>query len=298
MDASPQPAGLTYRPATTGDWPSIAGWIAETWPEGDYIDETLWRQWVASVDGVMAAEREGEIAAIFRLCKLGEAEWWLEGVRVRPDLRGQGIGRELLRFTVERFREQANGMLRFFTSSENEVMAKLAKEVGFLHRMSYTEVEAEPADVDYRNFKLLVPNNVDFAWGHLRNWAMYRANHFAERSWVAYFLTHSRLGEYLNDPRHVHVAGWANEGQFAGIAIIFLDRDSNALEVGYLAAQDDTTFRAMLEALRGLAAFRGHEKVEWKMPLGVGLERTLGTTAYQRAWGDENLWLFELPLKS
>lgn len=298
MDGSPQPTGLTYRPATAGDWPSIAGWIAQTWPDGDYIDEALWRRWAASPDGVTAAEREGEIAAIFRLCKLGEAEWWLEGVRVRPDLRGQGIGRELLRFTVERFREQANGMLRFFTSSENEVMTKLAKEIGFLHRMSYTQVEAKPADVDYRNFKLLVPNNVDFAWGHLRNWAMYRANHFAERSWVAYFLTHSRLSEYLNDPRRVHVAGWANEGQFAGIAILFPDRDSSALEVGYLAAQDDTTFRAMLEALRGLAAFRGHEKVEWKMPLGVGLERTLSTTTCERAWGEENLWLFELPLKS
>ncbi len=297
MSESPTPP-LSFRRAAAADWPVISPWIAETWEDGDYIDEALWQEWIASPDGVTVAEADGSIAAIFRLCKLAEAEWWLEGVRVRPDLRGQGIGRVIMQQTVERFRREAHGMLRFFTSSQNEIMAKLAREAGFVHRMSYTQVEALPGAADYRNFKLLVPANLDFVWGHLRHWAMYRASHFVEQSWIAYFLTHARLGEYLNDPQRAHVVGWRQEGGLGGLAIIFLVPGSAALEVGYIAAPDDTTFVAMLEALRGLAAYRGQQKVEWKMPIGVGMERPLAATAYSRVWGDENLWLFELPLRS
>jgi hypothetical protein len=48
----------------------------------------------------------------------------------------------------------------------------------------------------------------------------------------------------------------------------------------------------MLNGLRGLALKRGHDRVSWKMPLGVGLEKASADCGLESQWESE-LWLFE-----
>lgn len=129
---------------------------------------------------------------------------------------------------------------------------------------------------------------------------MYRSNHFVERDWTAYFLTNDRLLEYLNDPA-IDVLGWRQFDQLSGIAIVVPyipdQTEGNPMYVGYIDAPDDTTLQGMLEALRGIAMRKGHDRVLWRMPLSVGLERPIERTQYVREW-EGALWLFELPIRS
>jgi hypothetical protein len=232
-----------------------------------------------------------------RLAKLGPAEWWLEGLRTHPEHRGQGIGQALLTRIIEISQQDAMGLLRFLISSTNDTMPGLAKSLGFMHSMSYAPMQIAAQPTDYRNFKLLGPANIEMAYSYLRRSPMYRINHFVEYQCTAYFLTQERLGEYLADST-IQVLGWRRFDQLYGLAILMpgTSQEGKALEVAYLDAPDDTTLRVMLDALQGLAAKRNRQRVTWKVPQGVGLDRLILTTDLERSWEGE-LWLYELPLR-
>jgi GNAT superfamily N-acetyltransferase len=296
---------LSYRPARPRDWLTVSPWLERTWGDwGDYIDGGIWQDWLADDTGQFTmAEQDGQPVAFYRLARLDEAEWWLEGVRVDPARQRQGIGRALMAYVVETFRAEARGILRFTTSSDNPGMVALGNGAGFRHRMSYTEVTAPAQPADFRNLKRLQPPNFNLAWNYLRVSPMYRVNPFAEDGFVCYYLTRDRLEKSLIDPS-MQVIGWRQLETLRGLAILYSGEESprehegNPLRLGFLAAPDDTTVTAMLNALCGLAAQRGHDRLLWKMPLGVGLERPIAGTDLVRTWGEgEELWLFELPLR-
>jgi GNAT superfamily N-acetyltransferase len=298
-DASPD---VTFRSATRDDWPQISPWIAQTWEWGDYINAYVWMGWSAPKPDthLIVAELQGQIVGFARLVKLGEAEWWLEGVRVAPDQRGQGVGKALIAHMISLFKQVGAGILRFYTGSKNDAMRSVARDLAFVHRLSYTEMRASAGDTDFRSFKLLLPQNHAMVWQHLRNSPMYRTNHFVDHDWIAYFLTSDRLAGYLSDET-IEVLGWREMNRLQGLAI-FMPPDpspdeGNPLSLGYIDAADDTTLQNMLEAVRGLAQQRGHDRVVWKMPMSVGLERSVERTSYTRAW-EGSLLLFELPLRA
>jgi GNAT superfamily N-acetyltransferase len=297
---SDQGQPITFRPGSANDWPSISPWIGNTWSWGDYITAFVWLDWVSSTQPghLIVAEFEGEIVALCRLLMLGEAEWWLEGVRVAPGHQGRGIGRALIDTMIQRFRRDGVGLLRFVTASSNEAMIAVAHSAGFKHLIAYTEYVAAAASYDYRGFKVLTPANLDLIWAYLRVSPMYRASHFVEIDWTAYYLTRDRLKAYLRSDT-TEVLGWRQGGDLAGLSIVFTESGGKAgkdtLRVGYVDAPEDTTLLAILAALQGLAAKRGYARVSWHMPLSVGLERPIANSAYISHW-DDSLWLFELPV--
>ncbi|MBN1430349.1 MAG: GNAT family N-acetyltransferase [Anaerolineae bacterium] len=298
MSDNPTPPTPTFRPGTLDDWPAITTMLANTWDDGEYIDETLWRAWTADVSSQLTmVTLDDQVVGFARLSRLGPAEWWLEVMRIDPQQYSHEIGRALLAQVVEISQRDAIGLLRFFTNSTNEIMPQLAKEAGFLHTMSYSPMQIATQAIDYRNFKLLQPSNLELLYTHLRRSPMYRANHFAEHRNIAYYLTQERLGEYLSDP-DIQVLGWRQFDQLHGIVILMPDtaQEGSNMDVAYLEAPDDTSLRAMLDALRGLAAKRNYQQVAWKVPLGVGLDRLILTTELEKRAEDE-LWLYELPLR-
>lgn len=297
-------SNLIFRSGSMADWPTVAEIVAETWEFGDYIDEALWQEWVADSEGhVVVVTLDSQVVGFSRLGLLSPAEWWMEGGRVAPALRGRGIGQAMTDYLLAFFRKHCHGLLRAATYNKNEAAIKLIKGAGFRHVISYSKVEAGACLADIGNFRRLKPANQSMAFQYLRNSPMYRANHFVEREWVLYYLTEDRLGKYLADPQ-VQVLGWRTQNVLRGVEIIFTGpprrarTDTSMLNIGFLDAPDDTTVLAMLEATRGLAAKYEYEKIAWKMPTGVGLERSFLGVDIERVWEDDGaLWLFELPIQ-
>lgn len=296
---------ILYRPGRAEDWPEIAPIVAQTWGGEDYITEALWQRWAADrVGRVVVAEAGGEIAGLAKITHFGPAEWWLEGLRVTPEMRKQGIARGLTAHLIEWFEKYGDGMLRLSLYSKNDASKKLAYAFDMRHTASYSKMIAPARPGNYRGFKLLQPQNIAMIDRYLRRSPMYRVNRFVELNWKLYYLTSDRLASYLQSDR-VEVLGWRQFGELHGLAILFqgpLDErvsyDDNSLQIGALYAPDDTTLYAMLRALRGLAAFRGHERAAWKMPVGVGLERVTQSAGFEPEWEDDaSLWLFERPLR-
>lgn len=305
MPDDPQPAvPATYRLAREEDWADVAPIVAQTWEGEDYISEALWRSWTSSPEGALiVAEVEGKLAGFARIAQHGPAEWWLEGLRVAPDIQRRGIARGLTQALFDWFAEHGDGVVRLSLYSENEPSQRIARAFGMRHIGSFASMVAPARPGDYRSFRLLRPRHLDIAYRFLRHSPVYRASRYVEVEWKLYNLTRDRLAEYLADDA-VEVLGWRQAEALRGLAVLFKDEgeyavryDEDALRVGALYAADDTTLRAILRALRGLAAYRGAGSVVWKMPAGVGLERVVEEAGFQPEWEDgASLWLFERPL--
>ena len=302
---APQTSSAHLRAARADDWPDVEPIVATTWEGDDYINRALWDRWAADRDGLLVvAEADGRVAGFAKITRFGPAEWWLEGLRVAGSMRGRGIARALTAYLVDWFEKYGDGMLRLATFSENEASKKLALASGMRHTASYRPISASARPRDYRKFKVLQAHNIDMVHQYLQRSPMYRANRFVENDWKLLYLTHDRLAEYLQ-AADVDVLAWREEGALHGLAVLFSgppderrSYDQGALKVGALYAPDDTTLRAMLRALRGVAALRQRERVVWKMPVGVGLERAIQDTEYQSDWEEgEALLLFERPLR-
>jgi ribosomal protein S18 acetylase RimI-like enzyme len=293
---------LILRPASHEDWPQVAPIVEQTWEDGDYIDENLWQQWTADPTGALiAALLGGDVVGFCKLTNFGPAEWWLEGIRVDPRLRNQGIGRQLTEHMVALFQRRGDGILRLATYSENAVARHLATQAGFRHTNSYRKVTGVGWPGDVSPMRHLRPSNLDMILNYLRRSPMRATNRFIEHYWKLYFLSRERLAEYLATD-DAEVIGWRDMDRLHGLIIHMLkppqgrEEEAGRMNIGFLDAPDDTTLAAMLRSLRALAAQRGYERVAWKMPVGAGLERTIDGTSYKSEWEGE-LMLFELPLR-
>lgn len=294
---------LVLRPANAGDWQQVAPIITQTWEDGDYIDEDLWHRWIEEPEGALiVATRQGDVAGCCKLTHFGPAEWWLEGIRVDIGLRDQGIGRQLTEYMVALFRKDGDGILRLATYSENAAARRLAADAGFRHISSYRQIVGVGWPGDISHMRRLRSQDLELILNYLRRSPMRATNRFVEHHWKLYFLTRERLAEYLASDDTIEVIGWREMDRLHGLIIHMLappegqEWDEDWMNIGFLDASDDTTLSAMLRSLRALAARRGLERVAWKMPVGVGLERTIAGTSYKSEWEGE-LMLFELPLR-
>jgi len=298
-DSASSTPEASFRPGAAADWPSVAP-IVNAAPGGlGAIDQAMWNRWAADADARLIAMTDSDrLLGFARLSELGPAEWWLDGPRFHPDHTDDDLGRALFSHVLEVFSQIGIGLLRFAASSANEALTRIASDFGFRRIISYRPLEGAATPADYRSFKLLQAPNLEIAHQYLRRSPMNRVSHFAEKDGAFFYVTQERLHQYLSDPL-VQVLGWRQFDQLHGLTVIHLPADGGVakpMHVGYLDSADDTTFLAMLAAARGIAAKRGFSKIQWMMPLSIGLDRSVATTDLRPSW-DGELWLFERPLR-
>jgi GNAT superfamily N-acetyltransferase len=100
---------FTLRPAEPHDKAAIAALSAQIWEGEDYLAR-LFDNWVAQQRGRFILAFDGEeLAGCNKLTELGPGEWWMEGLRVAPAWRGQGIARLLHEIIVRLANEIIGG---------------------------------------------------------------------------------------------------------------------------------------------------------------------------------------------
>lgn len=134
---------VEIRLAVQGDRGAIERIAAQTWEGRDYLPRVL-EQWFQDEDGVFnVMTYQDKVVGLGKLTRLGEGEWWLEGLRVDPDFRGQGLGRIMHHYLVAQARQVADGVVRFATNGTNHAVVKLAGETGFQLVGEYVPYEAD-----------------------------------------------------------------------------------------------------------------------------------------------------------
>lgn len=129
---------LTFRRVTAADRPALEAIAAQTWDGNDYLMD-VFEAWIADPEGMFYAGclPDGRLAGAAKLTRFGSGEWWLEGIRVDPKLRGQGIGRAIHAYGValaealHRASGESTAEVRFCTDLNNTAVHRMAATFQF-----------------------------------------------------------------------------------------------------------------------------------------------------------------------
>jgi len=286
-------SSVQIRPARATDKPAVETLCAQVWEGEDYVPE-VWDQWLADPRGQLAvAELEGQVVGFAKHSHLAGDEWWLEGLRVDPAHRRQGIAGRLHTHLVEEARQVGRGALRFGTHSLNEPIHRIAARDGFRRIATYRLYKADPLPAaDAPPLRRFTGMDTAAAWALIGGSQRHRAARgLYEAAWKWKSLTRERLAHHLGADD-----GWGMDDgdELAALVLACWVRDEYILSVGYVDGSDEA-LTAILQGLRGLAAQLGHTEVRFKPVDEPVLVAAAEASGYERSW-DRDIWIFELPL--
>src|SRR5579864_1207376 len=97
---------LEVRRAREEDREAVLAFCQQTWEWGDYIDR-VWETWLNDEQGaLLVALKEGQPVGVANIRMLNAQEAWMEGMRVDPAYRQQGIASALFDAQIAEARQR------------------------------------------------------------------------------------------------------------------------------------------------------------------------------------------------
>lgn len=260
---------VNIRLATADDRDAVDYIASKTWEGRDYLPR-VFNDWLADSEGAFnVMTYRGQVVALSKLSKLGDDEWWLEGLRVHPDYQGRGLARIMHHYCVAQARQMGEGVVRFATSGRNEAILKLAAETGFRLVGEYVTYEAKATTADAFDGRQLTSDDFETLQEWLDNSAYFQDNdHSFEHRWKWQMGSDEYLQQLINEGR---VYGWfTDEGSnLQGVLItnpLRNDRKDEPVILPVAFGDADATYRAQIWlAAQALAAQLDAELVRFKM---------------------------------
>ena len=270
------------RPARPEDREAILSFCKRTWDWGDYIGD-VWNEWLTDSVGVLLVAVVGEeMAGVGKVTMVSKAEAWLEGLRVNPPFRGQGIAQALYHGAEKAARRRGARVARYATPGGNEAIHRLSERFGY-HRVACFIQYRATEEAGTLPERLLRPE-VDAAETLLADSSGLAASGgLYDGAWRCRELRGGRLREHL-------VRGEAYvvrmEGRPAAVALISGHDPEQGLNVGYLGG-DTLAVTVLARQLRTLAEKESLQRVHIIIPSLESLEDALRDAGYKRDWFDE-----------
>jgi GNAT superfamily N-acetyltransferase len=227
-------AALTIRPARAEDRGAAERICAKTWDWGDYIPE-VWDEWLADEQGHLAvAELEGQIVALGRIRLLAGGQAWLEGMRVDPDYRRQGIAWRFFRHKLDYARAHGARVARLGTSDQNQPVHSMMERAG-MERVGRYEMVSAPALLGSRSLVQVSPQYAEPVRTFLEeSRALAAARGLFSLDWAWETLSEARAIELAAAGQLV--GQWGSEGNLAALAVVQKEPDDERLWVGFADA--------------------------------------------------------------
>lgn len=278
---------VVCRPALMKDTADMLELTSHIWEGNDYLPQ-VWNEWLADPHGFLAvAEYHGRVVGIAMLECQGMNEWYLAGLRVHPDMEGQGIAGRLHDYILDFWQRQiARGVIRLVTHRAK--VKHLCERTGFKSVCEYTIFVApglpepvgtfSPAAQDQvERILALGSNSPVFEWlgsmyGHGWSWSAPQPKFITQaiekqHAWLWQDgLGALVIGEDTDDDGRVPYIAWLG------------------CPVEYLPA--------LLLDYRRLAAVLGYQKASWVASLHPDLQPYLAGAGFKQDW-DIALTLFE-----
>lgn len=142
---------IEIRSAQAGDQAAVLAFCTQTWEWGDYIDRT-WDDWLLNPAGkLLVAVMDQEPVGIVHMLMLDHTEAWLEGLRVHPDYRQQGIGRALSEAAMGAAMQRGATAVRLAIDATNTASSSLSESM-HMHRVGdFSLYTAAPFATDSRH---------------------------------------------------------------------------------------------------------------------------------------------------
>lgn len=122
----------SIRSATEADLAAIAAFTTDTFEWGDYIAD-VFDEWLAEENSrvVVATDSNDSAIAVGRGLMLSATELWLQGMRVHPDWRRQGVGSAVAQALAGWARDRGGLVARLGVENWNTAAQKQVEIIGF-----------------------------------------------------------------------------------------------------------------------------------------------------------------------
>ena len=281
---------IQFRLMRADDRHAVTTLCAQMWDGHDYIPQ-VFDDWLAHPRGQFTAVIDDDrdaLIGIGKLTSITERDWWIEGLRIDPAYRGQGMGRRLHAYHVDLWQQISppTSSLRLLTDHDNHIIQRFSEQAGFrlLGEVVPYRAEAIHAPHSFRK-----SDTVDFS--------------LVERS--HYYQTHQHLYQTQTLWRWAELTPQAlsqrevwlwREGR--GVIIVEVATADNPLNVpcvfvDFVGAAESELVDYLKEA-RGLAASLNHSEIGLGLLLSDSiLIEALIAAGYSPAWTEESLFLYE-----
>lgn len=253
---------VRIRQATHADLAQVQEFTRDTFTWGDYLPK-VWTRWVDSTHGdLLVAESNEQLVGTVRVCYLGNAEAWLEGVRVRHEFRSRGVAGCLVQAAHERAIKHKCRVIRLETYIHNTPAHRLFEKFGYRRLVQYSGLEIKAQAGGLESVRAAKPADAEACWKLWQHsWLKRYAHNIvpADFGWRWWEFTHERLKGAIRGGR---VWVTPTDKTVRGFMVTRHDDsfDATVLSGGLRA----TT--ALLEAARVLAANAQQENVYWLAP--------------------------------
>lgn len=137
-------ARTEVRSAQAEDKDIVLAFCTHTWDWGDYIDR-VWDEWLVDPHGeLFVAVTDGRPTGVAHLRMINATDAWLEGLRVDPNYRQQGIAKALNISMLEAAMQKGATNARLVTESTNTGAIHMMDTIYMRHVASFTPFHVNP----------------------------------------------------------------------------------------------------------------------------------------------------------
>lgn len=155
---------LSIRHGKLADLSQIKTFTQDTFSWGDYVPGA-WADWVRSKRGeLFVAEQNKHIVGTLHVRYLEHHEAWLEGVRVRHEVRGQGIASALVQAAHKAARDAHCRIIRLETSIENLAAQRTFEKFGYRRLLHYAGFKGSARPRTFDTVRLAKPRDAKACW--------------------------------------------------------------------------------------------------------------------------------------
>jgi ribosomal protein S18 acetylase RimI-like enzyme len=287
---------IELRPARAEDRDAVLAFCNNTWEWGDYI-EYVWDDWLHNPHGsLIVAIADGKPVGIEHLQMLNATDAWLEGIRVDPAYRRQGIAKALSDAILLEAMNRGATQARLLTESTNIASITLVEHNFWRRVAEFTPYHAEPlTELSRRDIGSDLPQLATQA--DLEDIILYlnTSNIFPlsgglyYESFTAYTISSDLIAAKIDAGELYLLRRW---DRLDGLAFAEprQERQGSTLSIGYI---DGTTesISLLAYALRKQAADKGLERVSATIPNLMMVQDAFLGAEYE--WNGSTFYTYE-----
>lgn len=295
---------VTVRQATPEDEPAVVAFTADTWSDrgGDYLP-AVFADWVAS-DGpkqrTFVAEVDGTVSGVAQCVLLSNREAWMQGMRVAPDARGQGVSVRLNDAAAVWARGRGATVARNMVFSWNAPALAASRTAGFEPVTAFRWAHPEPEATGEPALEIVADPAAGWTYWHdsaqrdlLRGLAL-----AMDESWALRELTFETLERAADETMLAVVRDTGTRGLTFRVRDFERQSESGEAEhwaeYGVAAWADVAACEALLTAVSRDAAVVGADRIRVLVPEAVGTVSDVALAG--AAVADEPDYVFSIDL--
>jgi len=286
------PEGFRIRAALPEDKEAVFEFCRYTWEWGDYIPR-VWDAWLSNPKGrLLVATINDQPVAVAQVTLIAPEEAWLQGFRVAPDQRNQGIATALLQSCLQLAIELGARVARSAVLTSNISSRRIGAKLGFHQVASFVSYRADAAEGSPQHLSTANPQDLAVLLPFITESSMYKSSSGLYcTGWAFHKLTPEKLRNHLANKE---VFTLSEIPELRALAIVTMSPLDEGIVIGYMAGSPEA-MRDLAIGLRRQSAQNTPPQIEARLPDLASIRDTLTLAGY-KPYTDEPFLIDELSL--